>query len=207
MYLLPVMFCLSGDGPSLPIPVWLPEPGDYDPFLSHVPISLGQRINTKHITSEGDQIAPGGVKINPAVWDQHLASLKHILCWPLSYYFVAEISQWSLECMINNLIHMLDIPGNVKIMHSPCKLTCYTWLFSSLHISLFLLILCPPFVIIWGSPTAFLCFPLLYSVCTHGIHFIFVLNYLSYYHKESITSQECCIYLLELAELFLCRAL
>lgn len=67
MYLLPMMLCLSKDGPSLPIPVWLPEPGDYNLFLSHVSVSLGQRINTKHIISEGDQIAPRGIKINPAV--------------------------------------------------------------------------------------------------------------------------------------------
>lgn len=67
MYLLPMMSCLAEDGPSLPIPIWFPEPGDYSPFLSHVPISLGQRINAMHITCDGDQIAPGGVKINPAV--------------------------------------------------------------------------------------------------------------------------------------------
>lgn len=67
IYLLPVMFCLYEDGPSLPIPVWLAEPrlpGDYDLFLSQISILLGQRINTKHITNGGDQIAPKGVKIN-----------------------------------------------------------------------------------------------------------------------------------------------
>lgn len=80
IYLQAVMFCLSEDGPSLPIPIWLPVPGDYDLFLSQISIPLGQRINTKHITSEGNQIAPKGVKINPSVGDQSLASLKHILC-------------------------------------------------------------------------------------------------------------------------------
>lgn len=67
IYLLPMMFFLSEDGPSLPIPVWLPELGDYNLFISQISILLGQRVNTNHITSEGDQIAPKGVKINPAV--------------------------------------------------------------------------------------------------------------------------------------------
>lgn len=67
IYLPAMMFCLSEDGSSLPIPVWLPETGDYDLFPSQISISLGQRINTKCITSEGDQIARKGVKIHPAV--------------------------------------------------------------------------------------------------------------------------------------------
>lgn len=50
----------------------------------------------------------------------------------------------------------------------------------------FPLILCTVFVIIWGSSTTFLCFPLLYNVCTYRIQFIFVLNYLSYYHLNAV---------------------
>lgn len=44
--------------------------------------------------------------------------VQQALCCPISYHFVTQIYQWSPECMINDLIHMLDVPGTAKIMRS-----------------------------------------------------------------------------------------
>lgn len=88
--------------------------------------------------------------------------------------------------MINDLIHMVDIPGNVKIMLSVHALTMQTHM-------LYLAIFQPAHLTVqFAFPTDLVCHylthpPLLYvSHCYTACALTFVLNYLSYYHLDAV---------------------
>lgn len=80
--------------------------------------------------------------------------------------------------MINDLIHMLDIPGNVEIMLSVHALAVqthmlYLAIFQPAHLTVQFAFPTDPCLSLSDSSTTFLCFPLLYSVCTYGIQYNF----------------------------------